>query len=170
MADTESDAIARATHSPAVRIEWYTGPRAGVRHLFELADDSERELDSYIDKGRVLVAFSGREMIGHLQLIDEPDLDAVELKNLAVVESWRGRGVGRALVERALAECAGSPRSTLLVATGAADIGNLRFYQRLGFRMLRVERDAFTPASGYPDGMEVDGIPLLDRVWLDQEL
>jgi hypothetical protein len=40
--------------------------------------------------------------------------------------------------------------TTILVATAAADIGNLRFYQRQGFRMRSVERDAFTPATGYP--------------------
>ena len=56
------------------------------------------------------------------------------------------------------------------VATGTADVGNLRFYQRLGFRMLSIERDVFTPEWGYPEGLEVDGIPLLDRVWFDQEL
>ena len=32
--------------------------------------------------------------------------------------------------------------------------------------MLRIERDAFTAADGYPDGLIVDGIPLRDRVWL----
>ena len=46
----------------------------------------------------------------------------------------------------------------------------LRFYQRLGFRLLRVERDAFTPAHGYPGGLRIDGIPLRDRVWLSLTL
>jgi hypothetical protein len=32
--------------------------------------------------------------------------------------------------------------------------------------MLRIERDAFTPADGYPEGLSIDGIPLRDRVWL----
>jgi hypothetical protein len=49
-----------------------------------------------------------------------------------------------------------------------ADIGNLRFYQRQGFRMRSVERDAFTPATGYPPGLLIDGIELRDRVWLDR--
>jgi hypothetical protein len=57
--------------------------------------------------------------------------------------------------------------SELVVATAAADIGNLRFYQRLGFRMRSVERDAFTPATGYEPGLEIDGVELRDRVWLD---
>ena len=58
--------------------------------------------------------------------------------------------------------------TTILVATAAADIGNLRFYQRQGFRMRSVERDAFTPATGYPPGTLIDGIELRDRVWLDR--
>ena len=91
-----------------VRIETYSGPRDNLRRLFELAEDSAAELDSYIDAGRVLVA------------------------------------------------------------TAAADIGNLRFYQRQGFRMRAIERDAFTPATGYPSGLLIDGIELRDRVWLDR--
>ncbi len=60
--------------------------------------------------------------------------------------------------------------SALLVATAAADIDNLRFYRRQGFRMRVVERDAFTPASGHPPGIRIDGIELRDRVWLDCQL
>jgi hypothetical protein len=58
----------------------------------------------------------------------------------------------------------------MIVATAAADIENLCFYQRLGFRMRSIERDAFTPERGYPAGTLVDGIELRDRVWLDQGL
>ena len=57
--------------------------------------------------------------------------------------------------------------SAVLVATAAADIGNLRFYQRQGFRMRWIERDAFTPATGYSPDIVIDGIKLRDRVWLD---
>ncbi len=58
----------------------------------------------------------------------------------------------------------------MVVATAAADIGNLRFYQRQGFRFRSVERDAFGAAAGYPPGLEIDGIALHDRVWLDLSL
>jgi hypothetical protein len=69
-----------------------------------------------------------------------------------------------------VAECGAAGERRLVVATAAADVGTLRFYQRLGFRMLRVERDAFTPADGYAEGLTIDGIPLRDRVWLDLAL
>jgi GNAT superfamily N-acetyltransferase len=138
--------------------------------LFELAEDSAAELDSYIDDGRVLVAVSGGEVIGHLQLTGAGDPGQVEIKNMAVREERQGQGVGRRLVQAAVDLAAAEAVTTLLVATAAADIGNLRFYQRQGFRMRSVERDAFTPATGYPPGLRIDGIELRDRVWLDREV
>ena len=45
---------------------------------------------------------------------------------------------------------------------------SIAFYQRLGFRMRSVERDAFNEATGYAPGIVIDGIELRDRVWLDR--
>ena len=150
-----------------IRIETYGGPRDHLRPLFELAEDSAAELDSYIDAGRVLVAISGGEIIGHLQLTGTGDPRQVEIKNMAVREARQGQGIGRRLIQAAFDLVAAEGVTTILVATAAADIGNLRFYQRQGFRMRSVERDAFTPATGYPPGLLIDGIELRDRVWLD---
>jgi GNAT superfamily N-acetyltransferase len=108
--------------------------------------------------------------VGHLQLLPSTNSDEVELKNMAVVPDHRGTGVGRALVRAAISGCAAEGWSRMVVATAAADIGNLRFYQRLGFRVLSVDRDAFTATTGYPNPIVIDGIPLRDRVWLSQDL
>jgi GNAT superfamily N-acetyltransferase len=151
-----------------IRIQSYRGSRDNLRSLFELAEDSAAELNSYIDAGRVLVAMSGTEVIGHLQLTDTDDPRQTEIKNMAVRETFQGRGVGRRLVQAAVGLVAAGGVTTLLVATAAADIGNLRFYQRQGFRMRSIERDAFTAATGYPPGLRIDGIELRDRVWLDR--
>lgn len=156
----------------SVRIETFHGQRETLRDLFELAEDSPSELAHYLDLGRVLVARTGSgEIVGHLQLVDTGEPGRVELKNMAVAEPHQGRGVGRALVGAALEqEGSTTGATTVVVATAAADIGNLRFYQRLGFRLRSIERDVFTPAAGYPAGTLIDGIELLDRVWLDQNL
>ena len=154
----------------ALQIDWYDGDRAELRPLFELAEDSRSALDAYIGLGRVLVARDDGEIVGHLQLVPGETGSEIELKNMAVAEPAQGRGVGRRLVEAALRHAAAEGHERMVVATAAADAGNLRFYQRLGFRMLAVERDAFTPATGYPDPIEIDGIPLRDRVWLDRPL
>lgn len=148
----------------------YTGARDALRPLFELAEDSPAQLDSYLSAGRILVARHGTEVVGHLQLVDTDQSGVVELKNMAVQEDLQGLGIGARLVRAAVDLVAAEAASVLVVATAAADIGNLRFYQRQGFRMCAIERDAFTPATGYAPGIRIDGIELRDRVWLDHQL
>lgn len=84
-----------------------------------------------------------------------------------VLDSHRRHGQGQRLVEAGVAHARRQGASRILLATGAADTHLLRFYQRIGFRMLRIERNVFTSAAGYPPDLAVDGIPLRDRVWLE---
>ena len=100
-----------------VRIETYGGPRDGLRPLFELAEDSAAELDSYIDAGRVLVAVSDGEIIGHLQLTGT-GARQVAIKNMAVLGDRQGQGVGRLLVQAAVELVAAEGVTTVLVAVG----------------------------------------------------
>jgi ribosomal protein S18 acetylase RimI-like enzyme len=116
------------------------------------------------------VALDGTRVVGHVQLTDATDESEAEVKNMAVDPAYRRRGAGRALMAAAIGAARAAGRSRLVVATAAADVGNLRFYQRLGFRLSRVERDAFTEATGYAPGLDIDGIELRDRVWLDRSL
>ena len=145
-----------------IRIEPYRGSREALRPLFALAEDSSAELDGYLGAGDVLVAREGERVVGHVQVVD--DGEGFELKSLAVVPERRRHGTGRRLVEAAIALAGDRP---VRVATAAADVDNLRFYQRLGFRLRSVERDAFTAERGYGPGLQSDGIVLRDRVWLD---
>jgi GNAT superfamily N-acetyltransferase len=154
----------------SVSIDWFRGSRDELADLFALADDSQAAVRAYRELGRVLVANDGGVVVGHAQLVGgDGDDDEVELKSLAVREERQGEGIGRLLVERAAGECRAEGHSTLVVGTGAAGTRVLRFYQLLGFRMLRVERDAFTPENGYPP-VDIDGVPLRDRVWLSLAL
>jgi ribosomal protein S18 acetylase RimI-like enzyme len=106
-------------------------------------------------------------VIGHLQLVDTDRHGEIEIKNMAVLEGLQGRGIGGRLVRAAIELVPGESGSAVLVATAAADIGNLRFYQRQGFRMRSIERDAFTAETGYSPDIVIDGIDSCDRVWLD---
>jgi ribosomal protein S18 acetylase RimI-like enzyme len=110
----------------------------------------------------------GSQVVGHLQLVDSEQPGQAEIKNMAVRPDRQGRGIGARLVRAAVELVAAEAGTAVVVATAAADTGNLRFYQRQGFRLRSVERDAFTPATGYPLGTCVDGVELRDRVWLDR--
>lgn len=153
-----------------VRIGWHEGPRAELQELFAEAEDSGEELARYLELGRVLVASRAWSTIGHLQLVPMVEPGEIEIKNMAVAQVERGTGVGTLLVAEALRQCRDEGWARVLVATAAADTGNLRFYQRVGFRFLSVERDAFRSTTGYPDPIFIDGIALRDRVWLAHEI
>jgi GNAT superfamily N-acetyltransferase len=153
-----------------VEISWHEGERERLRSLFALAEDSPQRVEASIGRGRILVAREGGETVGLLQLVETDRETESELLTLAVRESRQRRGIGSALVGRAIDECRREGVQTLLVATAAAETGNLRFYQLLGFRMLRIQRDAYTATDGYPDGLTIDGIPVRDRVWLSVQL
>ena len=153
-----------------VRVERHTGRRGELRALFEEAEDSAQQLDTYLDAGEVFVAVADDQVVGHLQLVETATADASEIKNMAVEAHHRRRGIGRMLIQAAIDRARAQGRSTLTVATAAADIGNMRFYQRAGFRMRSIERDAFSPATGYAAKTIIDGIALRDRVWLDLHL
>ena len=158
-----------ARRDPAgVRVALHAGPREELRRLFAMAEDSTAQLDSYLHAGQVLVAVVGDRVVGHLQLVETDDAQHSEIKNMAVEPSYRGRGVGRALIDAAIDLVLAQRRSMLVVATAAAGIDALRFYQRTGFRLRSVERDAFTAAEGYTPHLRLHGIELRDRVWLDR--
>lgn len=150
-----------------VTIEEYAGPHRDLAWSFREAEDSERLLDAYIDLGRLWVAVTPEgETVAHLQAVPRGD-GVWEVTNTAVAESHRGQGIGRVLLLRAVDEARSAGASRMILATATADVGNLRFYQRCGFRMTHVVHDAFGPGEGYPPGLEVDGIPLLDQVWFE---
>jgi GNAT superfamily N-acetyltransferase len=163
------DAVPVSAESAPTRLEWHDGDRDILRPLFAEAEDSQDQLDAYLNDGQVLVAWLGNHPVGHLQLVTTAG-GVVEVKNMAVIADLRGRGIGRNLVESAIAGARTRGAKKVVVATAAADIGNLRFYQRCGFRFSAIERDAFTPDAGYPDPSLIDGIPLRDRVWLDRPI
>jgi GNAT superfamily N-acetyltransferase len=148
--------------TPVVAIETFRGPRSELLPLFAQADDSAAAVHNYIALGEVLVARRAQRIVGHVQLVAAAA--NWEITSVAVVETHQGQGIGAALVRAALDRAFAGGATRVLVATATADVGNLQFYQRLGFRMDRVERDVFTADRGYPN-LEVDGIPIRDRVW-----
>ena len=153
----------------APRIEQWKGSRRAILPLFELADDSRPRIDSYFQEGEVLVARVGNP-VGHLQLIPGPVGTEHEIKSLAVLESYQRRGVGRKLVDAAVTRSRAKGVHRLTVCTATSSLGALGFYLRMGFRMARVVRDAFSEASGYDAGSTIDGLPLNDAIVLERDL
>jgi len=153
-----------------MHIETYRGDRVSLRHLFALADDSESRISAYIGLGDILVARDGDGILGHLQFVETGNAGVFELKSMAVDTKHQRGGIGSRLVAAAVARCRSRGGRRLIVSTATADIGNLGFYQRQGFRMYRIVQDAFRPETGYPEQILIDGVPLRDQVFLEFRL
>jgi GNAT superfamily N-acetyltransferase len=151
-----------------LRISLHEGRREELWPLFELAPDSAEAIRGYLREGVVHVTTLGAVPVGLSQVIA---LEGVhELRSLVVGPGHRRRGLGTRLVARAAAWVRDQGGERLVTATAAAELDVVGFYQRLGFRMLRIERDAFTPERGYPDGLSLRGVPVRDRIWLEMPL
>jgi GNAT superfamily N-acetyltransferase len=148
-------------------IQRFDGPRSQIRAFFELADDSPAEIDRYIEAGEVLVARCSAAVAGHVQVIRCGI--QWEIKSIAVARPQQHRGIGTALIRSVLQRAGLEGCIRVVAGTATADIENLRFYQQLGFRMDRIERDAFNCDRGYMP-LEVNGIPVRDRVWFSFDL
>jgi len=147
------------------------GPaRDGLLPLFALADDSDAQVRSYYQRGELFVLSNGASNpLG--MVLTVPRLDgSVELKAMAVRSELQGLGVGRRLLALALDELCRSGTRRVVLGTAASGVRQLAFYQKAGFRPLKIERDFFSEARGYPSGLSENGIAVRDMVWMDREI
>jgi GNAT superfamily N-acetyltransferase len=138
--------------------------------LLSLADDSETQVRSYYQRGTLFVLRGADGVALGITLAIPESEDDVELKAVAVVPELQGRGVGQRMLALVLAELRAVGVRRVTVGTGSSGIGQLAFYQKTGFRLWKIERDFFSRERGYTQGIEENGIPLRDMVWMDQEL
>ncbi|HKS57916.1 MAG TPA: GNAT family N-acetyltransferase [Steroidobacteraceae bacterium] len=138
--------------------------------LLLLADESLEQVRSYMQRGD-LFAFADREgeAVGIVLTIPD-EHGSVELKAVAVDAARQNLGIGRRMLAAVLEELRRRGVRRAIVGTANAGIGQLAYYQKAGFRLLRIERDFFSPARGYPAVMEDNGIRLRDMVWMDLDL
>jgi ribosomal protein S18 acetylase RimI-like enzyme len=97
-------------------------------------------------------------------LVTDVDEGTAELRVVAVREAAQGRGLGSWMVTEVCNRLRADGKG-IVVGTASSGVRQLAFYQRLGFRMTRIDREYFTSARGYPPGLEENGIPTRDMVW-----
>jgi ribosomal protein S18 acetylase RimI-like enzyme len=139
--------------------------------LLLLADESERQVRSYMQCGDLYVYASDAERdAAGVMLVIAAEEGAVELKAVAVAPHLQGQGLGLRMLRAVIDDLRARGVRRVIVGTPNAGIGQLAYYQKAGFRLLRVERDFFSADRGYPPHLEENGIRLRDMVWMDQDL
>ena len=128
---------------------------------------SEKLVRAYCAESRVYAVEDAAGTIGVLVLcpLDEA---VVEIKNVAVAESVRGKGLGKSLILHAIAEakCLGFRKA--VIGTGNSSLGQLALYQKCGFRMVSIDRGFFL--RNYPEPIVENGILCEDMVLLEYAL
>jgi ribosomal protein S18 acetylase RimI-like enzyme len=143
------------------------GSRERFLPLFLLADESVQQVQSYMNTGDLYVYSPEDDVVAGIVLAIALGPDVVELKAVAIDPKQQGRGIGKRMLMDALAELRDLGCKRVVVGTANAAIGQLAFYQKAGFRLLRIERDFFSPVRGYADVIEESGIRMRDMVWMD---
>lgn len=153
-----------------IDFEVFKGNRAELISLFLLADDSQSQIQEYMDKGDITIAKIGEKIIGYVQLIDGPSAEKAEIKSISVLDSYQNKSIGKTLLKMAFESAEQKGISTIIVTTAMADISNLAFYQKMGFRAKEIVRDFFGPQNGYLEKTIVDGIEMRDQIVFEIDL
>jgi len=138
--------------------------------LLLLADESLEQVRSYMHGGELYAFVGPDEVAAGIVLTLPAEQNSVELKAVAVDTTQQNRGIGRRMLAAVIEELRRRGVRRAIVGTANAGIGQLAYYQKAGFRLLRIERDFFSPARGYPAVMQDNGIRLRDMVWMDLDL
>lgn len=131
-----------------------------------MGDEDETKVQAYLQTGELYLAKKFGQTVGVALIVPTDEPTVFELKNLAVLPEFQRQKIATKLVEFAiLAQSTQVKR--LIVGTGDADLNNMRFYLRNGFRFLRIEPDFFL---SYPQPIYAEGISLKDMVYFYRDL
>ncbi|MGE1210156.1 GNAT family N-acetyltransferase [Bacillus pumilus] len=131
--------------------------------LLLLADPSKEKVLTYVQSGSCYAAFHEEDVIG-VYVLTSLSQHSVEIMNVAVKESWQGRGIGKQLVRHAIAEAKAAGFHTIEIGTGNSSIQQLALYQKCGFRLTSIDRDFFL--KHYDEPIYENGIQCIDMVRL----
>ncbi|MDP4550121.1 GNAT family N-acetyltransferase [Alkalihalobacillus macyae] len=91
----------------------------------------------------------------------------VELKNIALKPEFRGRGLGKFVITEVFNRYKRKEINKIIVGTANSSIGNLVFYQKVGFRMSEIKKDFF---KEYPEPIYENGLRALDMVMFEKDV
>ena len=113
---------------------------AWITREFALEDEDRRVLGDpqgvFVDTGGdVLMALLGERRVGCVALLWH-DAQTLEVCKMTVAPELRGTGLGRALLEAAIARCRALGAARVYLESGRKLIPAIRLYRSLGFREL----------------------------------
>jgi len=147
-------------------LEKVDGKREDFLPQLLLADDSEKVVRDYLDQGTLYKIKCGEVLAGVALIIPQSNT-TIELKNIAIIPTYQGKGIGKEVLRQLTEICQMEGYQTVLVGTANSSIDNIAFYQKAGFRMEAIEKDFFRK---YPEPIYENGIRALDMIFFSKQL
>lgn len=132
--------------------------------LLFLADEQEDMIDKYLDKGTMYV-LDDDGVKGECVVTDEGN-GVLEIKNIATLPEFHGKGYGRLLIKYIFEKYAGK-YMILQVGTGDSPL-TIPFYEKCGFRKHHKIKNFFLDNYDHP--IIEEGVQLVDMVYLRKEI
>lgn len=135
--------------------------------LLLLADETVEAINKYILNSTIHIVKDGTEDIAVMVLHKNSDTE-LEIKNIAVIESYRNQGIGSILINKAKEIALQNHYSSLLVGTSDTGFQQIRFYERNGFIKKAVRTNFFI--ENYPSPIYENGKQMKDMIVLVHHL
>ena len=132
--------------------------------LLLLADEQEDMIDRYLDNGRMYV-LDDKGIKGECVITDEGN-GVLEIKNIATVSEYQGKGYAKALIDFVVKKYK-EQYTVLQVGTGDSPL-TIPFYEKCGFVRSHSVPNFFTDNYNHP--IFECGIQLVDMVYLQRPL
>ena len=132
--------------------------------LLLLADEQEDMIDRYLDRGKMYV-LDDHGMKCECVVTDEGN-GLLEIKNIATVPEYQGRGYARALIDFIVQKYS-KQYTVLQVGTGDSPL-TIPFYEKCGFVRSHIVANFFTDHYDHP--IYEGGVQLVDMIYLQRPL
>lgn len=132
--------------------------------LLLLADEQEDMVDRYLERGTMFV-LDDNGVKCECVVTDEEN-GMLEIKNIATVPEYQGKGYAKALIDFLVKEYGGK-YSVLQVGTGDSPL-TVPFYEKCGFVRSHVIPNFFT--DNYVHPIYECGVQLVDMVYLQRRI
>jgi len=131
--------------------------------LLLLADEQESMIDRYLERGTMFALFDND--LKAICVVTDEGNNVCELKNIATVPLYQGKGYGKFLVEY-ICNYYRKEYKKMIVGTGDSLL-TLPFYKTCGFIETHRVKNFFTNYYDHP--IFEDGKQLIDMVYLSKE-
>ena len=136
-------------------------------NLLLLADETIESIDKYIHECSIYLLLCDNKPVG-VCAVSVISSGIIEIKNIAVVEEFRGRGFGKLMLNSVIDNAERNGYERVIIGTGDAGIRQIKLYEKCGFEIYERKKNFFI--DNFPEPIYENGIQLIDMVMMKRDI